>query len=91
MSVVKPVYERSIFLLTAKAVQLKGKTFKSQQATFYFVRLRITDEGYVPEMRIWSDLERCLHLSSSLFLYSDQYMDRIEQYEVSLSQILNER
>ena len=41
----------------------------------YFVWLRITDEGSVPEMRIWSillikpDLEWCIHLSRSLFLY----------------------
>ena len=37
--------------------------------------LRITDEGSVPEMRIWSilliksDLKWCTHLSRSLFLY----------------------
>ena len=37
--------------------------------------LRITDEGSVPEMRIWSilliqsDLKWCIHLSKSLFLY----------------------
>ena len=37
--------------------------------------LWITDEGSVPEMRIWSilliqsDLKWCIHLSSSLFLY----------------------
>ena len=42
----------------------------------YFVWLRITDEGSVPEMRIWSillikfDLKWCIHLSRSLFLYS---------------------
>ena len=41
----------------------------------YFVWLRITDEGSVPEMRIWSilliesDLKWCIHLSRSLFLY----------------------
>ena len=41
----------------------------------YFVRLRITDEGSVPEMRIWSilliksDLKWCVHLGRSLFLY----------------------
>ena len=41
----------------------------------YFVWLRITDEGSVPEMRIWSilliksDKKWCLHLSRSLFLY----------------------
>ena len=40
----------------------------------YFVWLRITDEGSVPELRIWSilliksDLKWCIHLSS-LFLY----------------------
>ena len=39
----------------------------------YFVWLRITDEGSVPEMRIWSisliqsDLKWCIHLSRSLF------------------------
>ena len=39
------------------------------------VWLRITDEGSVPEMRIWSivliqsDLKWCIHLSRSLFLY----------------------
>ena len=38
-------------------------------------RIRITDEGSVPEMRIWSilliksDLKWCIHLSKSLFLY----------------------
>ena len=37
--------------------------------------MRITDEGSVPEMRIWSilliksDLKWCIHLSRSLFLY----------------------
>ena len=42
----------------------------------YFLWLRITDEGLVPEMRIWSisliksDLKWCTHLSSSLFLIS---------------------
>ena len=41
----------------------------------YFAWLRITDEGSVPEMRIWSillinsDLKWCIHLSRSLFLY----------------------
>ena len=41
----------------------------------YFVWLRITDEGSVPEMRIWSilliksDLKWCIHVSRSLFLY----------------------
>ena len=41
----------------------------------YFVWLRITDEGSVPEMRIWSilliksDLKWSIHLSRSLFLY----------------------
>ena len=37
------------------------------------LRLRITDEGSVPEMRVWSisliksDLKWCIHLSRSLF------------------------
>ena len=40
-----------------------------------FVWLRITDEGSLPEMRIWSilliksDLKWCIHLSRSLFSY----------------------
>ena len=40
-----------------------------------FVWLRITDEGSVPEMRIWSifylnpDLKWCIHLSRSLLSY----------------------
>ena len=40
----------------------------------YFVWLRITDEGSVPEMRIWSilliksDLKWCTHLSRRLFI-----------------------
>ena len=42
--------------------------------------LRTTNEGSVPEMRIWSilliksDLKWCIHLSRSLFLYSLQYL-----------------
>ena len=42
----------------------------------YFLWLRITDKGSVPEMRIWSilliesDLKWCIHLSRSLFSYS---------------------
>ena len=41
----------------------------------HFVWLRITDEGSLPEMRIWSisliksDLKGCIHLSRSLFSY----------------------
>ena len=41
----------------------------------YFVWLRITDEGSIPEMRIWSilfiksDIKWCIHLSRSPFLY----------------------
>ena len=41
----------------------------------HFVWLRITDEGSLPEMRIWSilliksDLKWCINLSRSLFLY----------------------
>ena len=43
----------------------------------YFVWLRITDEGSVPEMCIWSilliksDLKWCIDLRRSLFLYSN--------------------
>ena len=40
----------------------------------YFLWLRITDEGLIPEMHIWSilliisDLKWCIHLSRSLYL-----------------------
>ena len=43
----------------------------------YFVWLRITDEGSVPEMRIWSillmksNLKWCIHLG--LFLYFNHF------------------
>ena len=46
-----------------------------QSCINYPVWLRITDEGSVPEMHIWSilliksDLNWCIHLSRSLFLY----------------------
>ena len=42
----------------------------------YFVWLRITDEGSVPETRIWSilliksDFKWCIHLKRSLLLHS---------------------
>ena len=50
--------------------------FKASLFTFlnYIVWLRITDEGWVPEMRIWSilliksDSKWCIHWSRSLFL-----------------------
>ena len=41
----------------------------------YFVWLRITDEGSVPKMRVWSillvksDIKWCIHLSRSLYVY----------------------
>ena len=41
----------------------------------FFFWLRISDEGSIPEMRIWSilliksDLKWCIHLSRSLYLY----------------------
>ena len=41
----------------------------------YFLWLRITDEGSIPEMRIWSilliksDLKWCIHFRRSLYLY----------------------
>ena len=50
--------------------------------TFYilhFVWLKITDEGLVPEMRIWSilliksDIKWCIHLSRSFFLYFNYF------------------
>ena len=53
----------------------------------YFVWLRITGEGSVPEMRIWSisliksDLKWCIHLSRSFFLY---FFDNIRVTENGL-------
>ena len=52
----------------------------------HFVWLRITDEGSLPEMRIWSilsiksDLKWCIHLSRSLFLYLKQnYLRNVKE------------
>ena len=45
----------------------------------YFVRRRITDEGLVPEIRIWStlliksELKWCIRLRRRLFLYSKRF------------------
>ena len=50
----------------------------------YFVWPRITDEGSVPEMRIWSilliksDLKWCIHVSRSLFLYLQMQQQMID-------------
>ena len=46
----------------------------------HFVWRRITDEGSLPEIGIWSilfiksELKWCIHLSRSLFLYYQKYM-----------------
>ena len=46
----------------------------------YFVYLRITDDGPLAEMRIWStllikfDLKWCIHLSRRLFLYFSSFV-----------------
>ena len=63
----------------------------------YIVWLRITEEGSVPEMRIWSilliisDLKWCIHLSRSLFLYSYSYTrsvaSKIFNFKASLQQL----
>ena len=51
----------------------------------YFLLLRITDEGSVPEMCIWSlsliksDLKWCIHLSRSLF-FNFKSSDCTQQY-----------
>ena len=60
-----------------------GITF---QLLYYYVLLRITDEGSVPEMRIWSilkiksDLKWCIHLSRSLFSYFSLTFNSMESY-----------
>ena len=52
--------------------------------------LRITDEGSVPEMRIWSilliqsDLKWCIHLSRSLFLYLECFNTKLFLRELIL-------
>ena len=58
---------------------LASASFVTSLFTFlnYFVWLRITDEGSVPEIRIWSilliksDLKWCKHLD--LFLYFNHF------------------
>ena len=55
---------------------LSAKSSKPREKHSYFVWLRITDEGLVPEMRIWSilliksHLKWCIHLGRSLCLYT---------------------
>ena len=56
------------------------------------VRLRITDEGSLPEMRIWSifliksDSKWCIHLSRSLYLYYNllSYWKHVHTYQKQL-------
>ena len=57
---------------------------------YYCLWLRITDEGSIPEMRIWSilliksDLKWCIHLSRSLYIvYKIQSKRRIFFYLVA--------
>ena len=51
----------------------------------YFGWLRITDEGSVPEMRIWSilliksALKWCIHLSRSLCSYTNNFNVQIQE------------
>ena len=61
--------------------QLFGHHFPTFETTFkLFGYLGITDEGSVPEMRMWpillikSDLKWCMHLRRSLFLYFKGYL-----------------
>ena len=59
--------------------------FRYHISTFlnYFVWLRITDEGSLPEMRIWSilliksDLKWCIHLIRSLCIFPNIYNGNI--------------
>ena len=61
----------------------------SQPFVNYFVWLRITDEGSVPEMRIWSilliisDLKLPIHLSRSLFLFFNYLVSLLVDQGVS--------
>ena len=62
------------FGLAVQSVFLK-RIVPLQDACFLWQDFRITDEGSVPEMRMWSmllieyDLQWCNHLSRSLFVY----------------------
>ena len=52
----------------------------------YFLLRRTTDEGSVPEMRIWSilliksDLKWCIHLGRSLFSYYTTFLMRMQYF-----------
>ena len=54
---------------------------------------RFTDEGSVPEMRIWSivliksDLKWCIHHSRSLFLYSDPLHHPCDEIDTNLENV----
>ena len=60
----------------------------------HFVWRRITDEGSLPEMRIWSilliksDLKWCFHLIRSLFLYYYQHFNTSQILATSVPAIL---
>ena len=57
---------------------LLGRHFPSFETTPFW--LRITEEGLVPEKRIWSilfiksDLKWCIHHSSNLFIFAIKYL-----------------
>ena len=59
--------------------------------------LRITDEGSIPEMRIWSilliisDLKWCIHLSRSLYLYLLTNESQPSQYSSILYYLIGVR
>ena len=76
--------------------QFLGIIFHIFELQMYFVWPRITDEGSVPEIRIWSILiiksyiKWCIHLSRSLFLYSKQNSNMLYVlvgYEIQTSSI----
>ena len=63
----------------------------------FFVWSRITDDGSLPEMRIWSilfiksDLKWCIHLSRNLFLYLLLSAPRIMRMELSFTTYISIR
>ena len=70
-------YRTTVFEYPSVLSRFSLGTFGTSLSNFwnYIVCLRITDEGSIPEMRIWSilliesNLKWCIHLSRSLFLY----------------------
>ena len=94
----KYILEEVSFYISTSLTSACFGTFWASIFNFwhYSVWLRITDEGSVTELRIWSilliksDLKWCMHLSTSLFLYSWWVSLLVDQWvtEGTCSQVL---